>query len=63
MNVTVPDGAPPPGAVMATVAVSVTDWPKTLGLAELATAVVVEALLTVSNSAADVLVAKLPSPE
>src|SRR6266853_1990149 len=34
LKATVPVGVPAPGAVGATVAVKVTDWPKTLGLVE-----------------------------
>ena len=37
MNVTVPVGIPEPGASEMTVAVNVTDWPNTDGLAEEAT--------------------------
>jgi len=44
MNVTVPLGVPEPLGV--TVAVSITDWPKTDGLTEDTTEVVVEALFT-----------------
>ena len=46
MNWTVPLSRPPPGAVTDTMAVSVTDCPRTDGLSELATAVEVAALLT-----------------
>jgi hypothetical protein len=42
-NVTVPVGVPVPGGFTVTVAVNVTDWPKTDGLAEDATVVVVAA--------------------
>lgn len=41
LNVTVPAGVPRPGELATTVAVSVTDWPKTEGLAEEVTVVVV----------------------
>ena len=34
LNVTVPVGVPAPGALTVTVAVNVTDWPKTDGLAD-----------------------------
>ena len=34
LNVTVPVGTPPPGAVDATVAVNVTGWPYTVGFTE-----------------------------
>ena len=44
LNVTVPPGVPVAGATVATVAVKVTDWPNTDGLAgEAVTVVVVEA--------------------
>jgi len=46
LNVTVPVGVPEPGAVAVTVAVSVTDCPKTDGLTDEMTAVEVLALLT-----------------
>src|ERR1051326_6871402 len=39
LKVTVPVGVPLPGAVAVTVAVNVTDWPETEGLAEEARAV------------------------
>jgi hypothetical protein len=45
-KVTVPVGVPAPGLVALTVVVKVTDWPKTDGLTEEVTAVVVAALLT-----------------
>src|ERR1019366_3141171 len=45
-NVTDPVGVPPPGATGETVAVKVTDWPKTEGFTDEVTAVVVLALLT-----------------
>ena len=50
LNVTVPLGAvpaPEPGAVTVTVAVKLTDWPTTEGLADEASVVVVGAWLTV----------------
>ncbi len=50
-NDTVPVGVPAPGAFADTVAVKVTDWPKTDGLADDVTTVVVSALLTVWVSA------------
>jgi len=62
LNCTVPVGVPDPGAVTLIVAVKVTDWPDKEGFTEDATAVVVEALFTVSLKLADVLVLKLPSP-
>ena len=47
-KVTVPEGIPAPGDTAATVAVKVTDWPRTAGFRlELRLAVVVLALLTV----------------
>ena len=45
-KVTVPVGVPEPGAEAETVAVKVTDWPKTEGLAEDTTAIAELALLT-----------------
>ena len=62
VNVTVPLGVPAPGATAATVAVNVTDWPNTEGLAEEVTTVEVSALLTVWVRLEEVLVRKLPSP-
>ena len=59
---TVPVGVPLPGAVGLTVAVKVTDWPKTEGFADVTTAVVVPSCLTVWLTAAEVLVVKLGSP-
>ena len=41
MKMTVPVGVPLPGAVGLTVAVKVTDWPKTEGFADETTVVVV----------------------
>src|SRR5437868_3986630 len=61
-NCTVPVRGPAPGDTGATGAVKVTDWPKTEGLAEAATVVVVSALMTVCAKAEEVLVMKLPSP-
>jgi hypothetical protein len=61
-NVTVPVGLPAPGATTATVAVKVTDWPKTDGFVPEATVVVVFALLTVWVIAVLVLVLKLALP-
>jgi hypothetical protein len=51
-----------PVAPLVTVAVNVTDCPTTLGFAELASAVVLADLLTVTVFADDVLPEKLPSP-
>ena len=62
VNVTVPLVVPAPGATAATVAVNVTDWPNTEGLAEEVTTVVVSALLTVWVRLEEVLLRKLPSP-
>jgi hypothetical protein len=61
MKVTVPVGVPEPGALAVTVAVKVTDWPKTEGLGEALTAVLLPSLLTVSLVLPE-LVAKLLSP-
>ena len=47
LNVTVPVGVPLPGELAVTLAVKVTDWLKTEGLAEETKAVVVASLLTV----------------
>src|SRR2546425_12642574 len=58
-KVTVPVGVPAPGATAATVAVNVTGWPDTVGLAEAVTVLVVLAWLTVCVRAADVLVEQL----
>ena len=62
MKSTVPVGVPAPGETGATVAVNVTDWPKTLGLVSEVSAVVVSAWFTVCETAVEVLVAKLVSP-
>ena len=59
---TIAPGVPAPGAFTATVAVRATASPTTLAEVELASDVEVDAFVTVSASAADVLVAKLPSP-
>ena len=48
LKVTVPVGVPAPGGFTLTVAVNVTDWPKTDGLTEEATVVVVGAWVTVN---------------
>ena len=45
-NVTDPVGVPVPGATAVTVAVNVTDWPKTEGFSDEVTAVAVLPLLT-----------------
>ena len=47
LNVTVPVAVPEPGETAATVAVNVTDWPKTEGFWEEVTVVVVPAWFTV----------------
>ena len=64
LNVTVPLGVPAPGDTALTVAVNVTDWPDTDGLAEEATVVVLLAWFTVCVSAELVLslARKLVSP-
>jgi hypothetical protein len=61
-KVTVPVGVPDPGDTALTVAVNVTDWPKTDGFTELVTVVELFDLLTVCVMAAEVLPAKLLSP-
>ena len=55
-------GVPSPGATAETVAVNVTDWPKTVGLSEATSAVVVLAVFTTWDNAEDVLPAKLLEP-
>ena len=62
LNVTWPVGTPAPGAVTATVAVKVTDWPIFDGLTEEIRLVVVAALATVWVSVVDVDGALLASP-
>ena len=63
-NVTVPTGVPAPGATGDTVAVNVTDWPKTDGLTDEVTVVAVLALLTTCGLPVSdpVLPLKFPSP-
>jgi hypothetical protein len=61
LNCTVPVGVPEPGELVVTVAVNVTDWPKTDGFAEDVIVVVVSAWLTDCGSVPE-LVVKLPSP-
>ena len=61
-KMTVPLGVPAPCATAATVTVKVTDWPKTLGLAEEVTVVVVAAELTTWEIAGEMLIVKLESP-
>jgi hypothetical protein len=55
LKVTAPVGVPEPGAPALTVAVKVTDWPKTEGLAEDDTVVTLESTVTVWLTAAEVL--------
>src|SRR2546430_4589354 len=62
LNETVPVGVPAPGALAETVAVKVTDWPKTDGLADDVTTVVVASLFTVCVNDGEALPVKLPSP-
>ena len=59
VNVTVPVGVPEPGATAVTLAVKVTDCPKTEGLALDVSVVVVPALFTTWVSWEEVLVVKL----
>ena len=61
-KVTVPVGVPLPGATALTVAVKVTDSPKTEDLSDEVTLLVVAAWLTVWVRDAALLVTKLPSP-
>lgn len=61
-KLTVPLGVPAPGDAAETVAVNVTDWPKTEGLTDDVTAVVVLSLFTTCDSTADVLPVNVPSP-
>ena len=63
-NVTVPVGVPAPGGPAETVAVNVTDWPKTEGFADEPTVVVVLVLLTTCGLPVSepVLSLKFPSP-
>ncbi len=66
-NVTVPVGAPAPGAATVIVAVSVTAWPKVAGLGDAAKLVFVPACVTVcmrgsAGGGAEVLAAKFGSP-
>src|ERR1043166_2233161 len=59
---TEPVGVPAPGGTALTVAVKVTDWPKTEGLAEEAREVVLLAWPTVWVTIPEVFVLKFPSP-
>src|ERR1700694_5898392 len=61
-KVTVPVGVPAPGGLAVTVAVKVTVWPTTDGLADELTEVVVASWPTVWVSGGEVLVRKLASP-
>src|SRR6266852_4868273 len=61
-NCTVPVGVPVPGVVTPMVAVKVTFWLVTDGLAEDTTAVLVLALLMVCVTVVELLAAKLVSP-
>ena len=61
-KLTVPVGVPLPGATASTVAVKVTDSPKTEGFAYEVTLLVVAAWLTVCVRGPEVLLRKLPSP-
>src|SRR5438067_9185832 len=62
LKFTLPVGVPAPGAVAVTVAVNVTLWPNTDGLADDVSAVLVLAWLTTCDTAELVLVVKLVSP-
>jgi hypothetical protein len=61
-KVTLPAGVPAPGATAATMAVKVTAWPETVGLAEEVSVVAVVAGLMTWLSAVVVLDAKLVLP-
>ncbi len=65
VKVTVPVAVPAPGLTAATVAVNVTAWPQTDGLAAEVTVVVLDALFTTCGEpeSLPVLVRKLPLPE
>ncbi len=62
LKLTLPVGVPAPGATAVTVAVKVTDWPKTDGFWLEVSAVAVLAWLTTCESTELVLPLKLPSP-
>ena len=62
-KVTVPVGAPDPGAVAVTVAVATTGWPKTLGFGEAFIATVATSRFTICVSGDEVFALKLVSPE
>ena len=61
-NVTVPVGVPFPGATLATVAVKVTDWPTSEGLADELTVVEVPPAATVCVTTGDVLTPSVELP-
>ena len=61
-KLTVPAGVPAPGLTAVTVAVKVTGCPKTEEMGDDARLTALDAWLTVSPKAADVLLLKLPSP-
>ena len=61
-KVTLPVGVPLPGASAATLAVKVTDWPKTEGFGDDKTEATVASLATVWVRTDDELLVKLPSP-
>jgi len=61
-NVTVPVGVPLPGATLATIAVKVTDWPTSEGLADELTVVEVLLAATVCVTAEDVLTPSVELP-
>jgi hypothetical protein len=56
MKVTVPDGVPAPGETAVTFAVKVTSWPWTGKAGDALTVTFVEAVVTVTGVAAEVLV-------
>ena len=62
-NVTVPVGVPEPGGVALTMAVAVTDWPKTLGFGERFTVTVGTSKFTICENGEELFALKLLSPE
>ncbi len=62
-NSTVPDGLPDPGATAETVAVKITDWPKSDGAGLPVTATCDEAAFTVCDRTGEVEASKLVLPE
>ncbi len=62
LKITVPVGVPAPGATALTVAVKVTDWPKTVGFGDEASVVTLSALLTVCVRVEETFVRKFASP-